>query len=48
MPGFGSNKAKADAEIAREIYRVSEQEGWSKEKLFKMLADPSKFKKKSR
>jgi hypothetical protein len=35
-------------ELAKEIYRASEQEGWSKEKLFKMLADPSKFKKSTR
>ena len=46
--GVSSTQSKADAEIAREIYRASEQEGWSKEKLFKMLADPSKFKKSSR
>jgi hypothetical protein len=41
--GYGS-----EADLAREIYRASEQEGWSKEKLFKMLADPTKFKKASR
>jgi hypothetical protein len=37
-----------DTDLVREIYRVSEIEGWPKEKLFKMLADPSKFKRTTR
>ncbi len=28
------------ADLVREIYRTSELEGWSKEKLFSTLADP--------
>jgi hypothetical protein len=37
-----------DTDIFKEIYRAAEQEGWSKDKLFKTLADPSKFKKSTR
>jgi hypothetical protein len=50
LSGVASNSAPRSeaADIAREIYRAAEQESWSKDKLFKMLADPSKFKRHSR
>ena len=39
---------ESTADLVREIYRSAEQEGWSKEKLFKTLADPQSLKKSHR
>ena len=43
-----STTMSVDPDLVREIYRVSEQERWPKEKLFKVLADPTPFKKSLR
>jgi len=31
------------AELAKRVYQMAEKEGWSKEKVFKLLNDPSKL-----
>ena len=43
-----SGATNEDVELRKEIYRMSEIEGWSKEKLFSMLQDPQKYKKSHR
>lgn len=37
-----------DAELIKDIYYASSKEGWSKDKLFSVLADPLKYKKSTR
>lgn len=31
------------AELAKRVYKMAEKEGWSKEKVFELLKDPSKL-----
>lgn len=31
------------AELAKRVYSMAEKEGWSKEKVFKLLKDPAKL-----
>lgn len=31
------------AELAKRVYKMAEKEGWSKEKVFDLLKDPSKL-----
>lgn len=31
------------AELAKRVYKMAEKEGWSKEKVFELLKDPTKL-----